>query len=107
MTNMTEYASGKDWSTDGSNLAGKGAARAEFRGLQADLNAYAHVVGFEGVKVDGIIGPRTLEAVTKVIGAVKANNALVPTTFPEPQKAEGVAQYASWIREWLQTMAAK
>lgn len=107
MTNMTEYASGKDWSASGAAITGKGNATSDFRGLQADLNAYAQTAGFDGVKIDGAIGPKTLEAVQKVVSAVKAKNAMVPTTFPEIKDAAGVAQYAQWIREWLQTMAAK
>lgn len=107
MSTMTEYASGKDFTTSGANVTGKGDARFDFRGLQADLNAYAASVGFEGVQVDGIIGPRTLAAVQQVVAAVKAKNALVPLTFPEPASAEAVARYAPWIREWLQTMASK
>lgn len=103
---MAEYASGRDWAASGANITGKGDARSDFRGLQADLNQYAPVAGFEGVAVDGILGPRTLAAVQKVIAAVKAKNAMVPTTFPEPTSTEGVAQYAQWIRNWLHTMAA-
>ena len=107
MQNMIEYASGKDWAASGANISGKGIARSDFRGLQADLNAYAGVAGFEGVTIDGVIGAKTLEAVRKVVATVKAKNAMVPITFPEPDKAENVARYAQWIREWLQTMAAK
>ena len=107
MQNMTEYASGKDWSASGAIISGKGVARSDFRGLQADLNAYAKVAGFEGVGIDGVIGPKTLDAVRKVIAAVKAKNALVPISFPEPDKPENVARYAQWIRDWLQTMASK
>lgn len=107
MSNMIEYASGRDFSVSGANVSGKGDARSDFRGLQADLNAYAPSVGFEGVKVDGVIGPQTLAAVQQVVAAVKTKNAMVPTTFPEPSAADGVARYAQWIREWLQSMASK
>ena len=107
MTNMTEYASGKDWAASGANITGKGEARSDFRGLQADLNQFAQAAGFDGVAVDGILGPRTLAAVQQVVAAVKAKNAMVPTTFPEPSSTEGVAQHAQFIREWLQSMASK
>ncbi|MGN6103619.1 MAG: peptidoglycan-binding domain-containing protein [Kofleriaceae bacterium] len=107
MTNMTEYVSGKDWTSNGSLIHGKGEALGAFRGLQADLNAYARAASFEGVQVDGIIGPRTVEAVQKVVGAVLAKNALlVPAAFTY-DKPEAIAQYASRIRDWLHTLAAQ
>ena len=107
MTNLTEYTSGKHWTANDGVITGKGDARSDFRGLQADLNQYAQAGGFDAVKIDGLLGPKTLAAVQKVVAAVKAKNAMVPTTFPEPSSTEGVAQYAMWIREWLHTMASK
>lgn len=103
----SEFVAGKDYTASGSNFTAKGEVLSEFRSLQADLNNFAPVAGFEGVKVDGIIGPRTLDAVKKVIAAVLArNNLLVPATFTADSVDE-VAKYALRIREWLQTTAAK
>lgn len=102
-----EYVSGKDFSASGSNFSGKGEANTEFRGLQADLNLYAQVAGFEAVKIDGIVGPRTAEAVKKTVDAVLAKNKLlVPAAFTYGS-GEDVAKYAPRIREWLHSTAAK
>ncbi|MDQ3369920.1 MAG: hypothetical protein M3680_31260 [Myxococcota bacterium] len=102
-----EYAAGKDFSASGSNFTGKGEALTDFRGLQADLNLYAQVAGYEGVKVDGLIGPRTVAAVQKVVAAVLAKNALlVPAAFTY-NGGEDIAKYAGRIRDWLDSTAAK
>ena len=102
-----EYVAGKDFTASGSNFTAKGEVLSEFRSLQADLNLYAQVANFEGIKIDGIIGPATLDRVKKVIAAVLANNSLlVPAVFTA-DNAEEVAKYASRIREWLHTTAAK
>lgn len=103
----TEYAADKDWSANGSNLTGKGAAKATFRGLQADLNQYAQALGFEGLGVDGILGPKSLAAVQAVVKAVVAKNPLMtPATFAPPDQVDAVGRYALRIREWLHTTAA-
>lgn len=103
----SEYVAGKDYTAIGSNFTAKGEVLSELRGLQADLNNFAPVANFEGVKIDGIVGPRTLDAVKKVMAAVLAkNNLLVPATFTA-DSIEEVAKYAPRIREWLQTTAAK
>src|SRR5688500_549047 len=70
----TEYAAGKDFTNNGSNFTGKGEALSEFRGLQADLNLYAQTANFEAVRIDGIVGARTADAVKKVVEAVLAKN---------------------------------
>jgi len=102
-----EYVTGKDFSASGSNFTAKGEVLSEFRSLQADLNLYARVANFEGIEVDGIVGQRTLDAVKKVMTAVLAKNQLlVPATFTA-DSVEEVARYASRIREWLHTTAAK
>lgn len=102
-----EYVSGKDFSSSGSSFTGKGEARTEFRGLQADLNLYAQVANLEAVKIDGIIGPRTAEAVKKTVDAVLAKNKLlVPAAFTY-DSAEDIAKYAPRVRDWLHTTAAK
>ena len=79
----------------------------ELRSLQADLNLYSQVAGFDGIKIDGKIGPKTHDAVKKVIAAVLAKNSLlVPAAFT-PDSAEEVTKYATQIRHWLHTTAAK
>ncbi|HLL25395.1 MAG TPA: hypothetical protein VK427_24835 [Kofleriaceae bacterium] len=101
-----EFVAGKDF-TSGSTISGKGEAAAEFRGLQADLNLYAPTAGFEAVKIDGIIGPRTVDALKKTIDAVLAKNKLlVPAAFTYGG-AEDLAKYAPRIRDWLHSTAAK
>jgi len=102
-----EYASGKDFTSSGSNFTGKGEAVAEFRGLQADLNLYAQVANFEAVKIDGILGPRTLDALKKIVDSVLAKNKLlVPAAFTY-NSPEDVAKYAPRVRDWLHSTAAK
>ena len=103
----TEFATGKDFTASGSNFTAKGQVLSEFRGLQADLNLYAKAAGFDGVTIDGIVGPRTLEAVKRVVAAVLARNSLlIPVAFTA-NNSEEVARYAPRIREWLHTTAAK
>ena len=105
---MTEFSAAKDWTAQGSNLKGKGAAHTEFRGLQADLNQFAQACGFEGVAVDGILGPKTLAAVQAVTKAVVGKNPLLtPSTFAPPTTVDAVGQYALRIREWLHTTASQ
>ena len=103
----TEFASGKDYSASGGNFTAKGEALSEFRSLQADLNLYSQVAGFNGVEVDGIIGQHTFNALKKVVDAVLAKNSmLVPAAFTY-NGPEDVAKYAPRIREWLHGTAAK
>jgi lysozyme family protein len=101
-----EYVAGKNFTSSGSNHTGQGEARSEFRGLQADLNLYAQVANFEAVQIDGIVGPRTHDAVTKVVAAVLAKNSLlIPAAFTY-NGPEDIARYAPRIRDWLHTTAA-
>ncbi len=107
MSNTNEYVAGKDFTSNGSNYTGKGEALSEFRGLQADLNLYAQVANFEAVRIDGVVGARTHEAVKKVVDAVLAKNKLlVPAAFTY-NNAEDVAKYAPRVRDWLHSTAAK
>jgi lysozyme family protein len=102
-----EYVPGKDFAASGSNITAKGEVLSQFRSLQADLNLYAEVANFEGIEIDGLIGPRTVDAVKKVIAAVLAKNSLlVPAAFTA-DSGEEVARYAGRIRDWLHTTAAK
>jgi lysozyme family protein len=103
-----EFVAGKDFKASGSTISGSGEAKSEFRGLQADLNQYAQSVGFEPVVVDGVIGPKTVDAANKVVKAVlAANSLLVPVEFTTPDNVEAVAKYAARIRDWLHGTAAK
>lgn len=96
----------KDWTQNGPNVSAKGETRSEFRSLQADLNQYAQAANFEPVVIDGIIGPRTADAVKKTVGAVLAKNSLlVPATFTY-DGVDHVAKYAARIRDWLHSTAA-
>jgi lysozyme family protein len=107
MSNTNEYVAGKDFTSHGSTITGKGEAMSEFRGLQADLNLFARVANFEAVRIDGVIGARTHEAVRKVVDAVLASNQLlVPAAFTY-SSAEEVARYAPRVRDWLHSTAAK
>src|SRR5437867_126916 len=102
-----EFVSGQDWTRSGSTITGKGEAKSEFRGLQADLNQYATAASFEGVKVDGILGPQTVDAANKVVKAVLATSSLlVPVEFETPDNVDHVARYAARIRDWLHSTAA-
>jgi lysozyme family protein len=102
-----EYVSGTDFTASGSNFTGKGEAKSEFRGLQADLNLYAQVANFEAVKIDGILGPQTLDALKKTVDAVLAKNKLlVPAAFTY-NSPEDLAKYAPRVRDWLHSTAAK
>ena len=101
-----EYVAGKDFTASGGNFTAKGEVLSEFRSLQADLNRFAAAANYEGVKIDGVIGPRTLESVKKVMASVLAKNSLlVPATFTA-DSIEEVAKYTGRIREWLATTAA-
>ncbi|MBL0221059.1 MAG: hypothetical protein IPQ07_45230 [Myxococcales bacterium] len=102
-----EFTADKDWTKAGATISGKGLAKSEFRGLQADLNQYAQAANFEPVTVDGVIGPQTVDAANKVVKAVLASNPLlVPVEFTTPDNVEAVAQYAARIRDWLHSTAA-
>lgn len=80
--------------------------RSNLRGLQADLNLYAQVANFEAVRIDGVIGPRTVQALRGVVDAVLAKNKLlVPAAFTYNNQAE-VEKYAPQIRDWLHSTAA-
>jgi len=95
-----------DWTQNGTTVSAKGETRSEFRSLQADLNQYAQAGNFEPVVVDGIIGPRTIEAVKKTVGAVLTKNSLlVPAEFTY-DGVDHVAKYAARIRDWLHSTAA-
>lgn len=99
---------GKEWNVKNEIAYGAGPVHTEFKELQADLNRFAATVGFAPLDVDGFIGARTAEAVTKVFDAVVAKSAMAAMTpFPVPDTKEEVAEYAMFIRKWLGTVARK
>jgi|RhiMetdeSRZDD1v2_1073273.scaffolds.fasta_scaffold2061554_1 hypothetical protein len=101
-----ERGEGKDWNVKETIAFGKGDVHKEFQGLQADLNNYASRFGFEKLDVDGFLGPKSVTAFEKIYAAViKKNPALAATPFPVPKTKEDVAEYAQFIRQWLQTVA--
>jgi lysozyme family protein len=100
------FVEGKDWAASGAAIRGLGEASSVFRGLQADLNLFGGAVGFELVKVDGLVGAATTSAFRAVYDAVIAKNAMLAATpFAVPDSAANVATYAAMLREWLTTTA--
>ncbi len=81
------------------------ASREELRGLQADLNFFAEKLGFELVKVDGVLGPRTLAATQKVHDAVVAKSPILGSTVPRPDSVEALQGLAPMYRVWLEGTA--
>jgi hypothetical protein len=101
-----EQGEGKDWNVKETIAFGKGDVHKEFQGLQVDLNNLATRVGFDKLDVDGFLGPKSVEAINAVYSAViKKNPGLAATPFPVPKTKEEVAEYAQFIRQWLQTVA--
>jgi peptidoglycan hydrolase-like protein with peptidoglycan-binding domain len=92
---------GKDWTADGVVVPVSDEARTQFRGLQADLNMFGEKLGFDRVKVDGKIGPKTAAAVAAVANGVGAG--IVPA--PGHATQEDVAANAAAIRGWLLAFA--
>jgi lysozyme family protein len=80
-------------------------SREELRGLQADLNFFAEKVGFELVKVDGVVGPKTLAAAQKVHDAVVAERPILGATIPKPDSVEAIVGLAPMYRVWLEGKA--
>lgn len=105
MSDDRKLETGHDWTQHGDTISGNGAAREVFRGIQADLNYFAEPCGFEAVKVDGVLGPKSLAALQAVNAAViKANPALTGTLMP-PTTVADVATYAMMTRDWLEKTA--
>jgi lysozyme family protein len=97
-------AEGTDWTQQGNSITGKGDAVATFRGIQADLNFFADRLGYEAVKVDGVLGPKTLAAVQAVVAEV----AKVDPALAAPQghaSVEDIAAHAANLRAWLEVTA--
>ena len=107
MSDDRKLETGRDWTQHGDTITGTGAARDVFRGIQADLNYFAIKVGFDTVKVDGVLGPKTLAAVQAVGAAVaKADAALAGTVLPAADLGD-VATHAVSTRTWLESTARK
>ncbi len=77
----------------------------ELRGLQADLNFFAEKLGFELMKVDGILGPKTLAAVKAVYDAAVKQQPILASTIVPPTSAEEVTKHAPMFRAWLEGSA--
>ena len=93
------------WTQQGDVVTGKGDAAAVFRGIQADLNFFADKVGFEAVKVDGTLGPKTLAAIKAVEAAVIAARPTASGTLAEQHDVGDVATNAASTRAWLEGVA--
>ena len=83
------------------------ASKEELRGLQADLNFFAEKVGYDLVKVDGVVGPKTLAAAQKVHDAVVAEKPMLGATIPKPDSVEAIVGLAPMYRVWLEGSARK
>jgi hypothetical protein len=98
---------GKDWNLKGEIAYGVAGVHDELKDLQKELNHFASISAIK-LDVDGFIGPRTGHAVKAIYDAVvKKNPLLAATPFPVPDTKEEVAEYAQFIRDWLQGTAAK
>jgi lysozyme family protein len=101
-----QLTKGTDWAVEGNAIGGRGEGRAQFRGLQADLNLFGETLGFDRVKVDGMVGHKTVAAVNAVVNAVTANAPGVAAAgIPPHGTAEEVATHAPAIRGWLLAFA--
>ena len=79
----------------------------DFTRLQQAINLFAPPLGFKPLELDGFLGDHTVKAVTTIYqAAVKKNPGLSATAFPPPDTKEEVAEYAQFIRRWLDTSAA-
>ena len=77
----------------------------ELKELQADLNFFAEKLGFELVKVDGIVGPRTLAGVKAVYDAVVKKQPILASTVAPPSSVDEVKDKAPMFRAWLESTA--
>lgn len=101
-----ERGEGKDWNVKGEIAYGKGDVHKEFQALQVALNDFATRLGFDKLEVDGFLGPRSVTSFQRVYDAVIQKNPLLAATpFPVPKTKEEIAEYAAFIRQWLQTTA--
>ena len=105
---LYKKGSGQDWNLKGDIAYGAGAVHDEFVGIQKTLNKLAGAVGFKPLEADGFIGPATASAVKQTYEKVVAKNAMLGVTlFPPPDTKEEAAEYAAFIRDWLDKVAVK
>jgi lysozyme family protein len=101
-----ERGDGKDWNVKGSIAYGAGPVHVDFQALQHDLNRFSEIAKFAPLEVDGFIGPKTADAVTRVYRTVVVANPLYAATpFPPPDSKEEAAEYCAFIRKWLRDVA--
>ena len=81
------------------------ASKEELRGLQADLNFFAEKLGFELVKVDGVVGPKTLAATKAVYDAVVKKQPILASTVAAPNSVYDIKASAPILRGWLENTA--
>lgn len=99
---------GKEWNVKDAIAYGAGPVHEDFKGLQADVNGFAAVVGFDPLEVDGFIGAKTARAVKAIYDAtVKKKPMAAMTPFPVPDSKEEVAEFCMFIRKWLADVAGK
>src|SRR5207342_3438902 len=99
---------GKEWNTKDQIAYGAGPVHEDFKKLQESVNHFAGALGFSPLTVDGFLGAHTAKAVTSIYEAtIKKNPLLIGTAFPPPDSKEEVAEYAQFIRQWLDTTASK
>lgn len=105
MTDNRKLEAGSDWKQSGDTVTGNDFARDIFRGIQADLNYFADKCGFEAVKVDGVLGPKSLAALQAINAAVIKSNPALNGTLVPPNSVADVATYAMMTRDWLEKTA--
>ncbi len=99
---------GQDWNVKGDVAYGKGGVHDDFLGIQRELNKVASVVGFKPLEVDGMIGPKSANAVKATYEKLAARNLMFRITmFPPPDTKEETAAYAQFILDWLRDTAVK
>jgi hypothetical protein len=99
---------GKEWNVKESIAYGAGPVHEDFKRLQQAINRFATPIGFKQLELDGFLGDHTVKAVNAIYQAVvQKNPGLSATAFPPPDTKEEVAEYAQFIRRWLETTAAK
>jgi lysozyme family protein len=99
---------GKEWNTRETIAYGAGPVHEDFMKLQDAVNKFAGALGFKPLDRDGFLGEKSVKAVNTIYeAAVKKNPGLAATVFPPPDTKEEVAEYAQFIRRWLETTAAK
>jgi lysozyme family protein len=110
LTELRRYhqGAGKEWNTRETIAYGAGPVHEDFQKLQDAVNRFAATLGFTPLERDGFLGEKTVKAVNAIYeAAVKKNPTLAATVFPPPDSKEEVAEYAQFIRRWLETAASK